>query len=513
MTPQEIREAAEADLEVFIALVAPYLELGDVHKELIRWWTSAERKKDVLILLPRGHLKSRLMALKVVWEITRDPTVTILYVSATIALAKKQLALIKQVMESAIYQKYWPNMIAPDEGKRTLWTAEEIAVDHPQRKAEGVRDPTVKAAGLKTNITGFHATKVKFDDVVVPGNAYTEDGREMVRACVSQIASIQEPDSETDCVGTRYHGADLYDTFLKQKYEVFNEETGEVVEEHFLWDSFLRVVETDGVFLWPRKRRDSDGKYFGFNAQTLAVIKAKYEDRTQFFAQYYNNPNDPGNARIDRAKFQYYDRGKVKEIDGRWWIGGQPLNVYAGIDFAYSLSRKADFTTLAVIGVTPEMQYYVLDLVRFKTQRIKEYFDVIRNAYDKWGFKKLRAEVTVAQKVIVRDLKENYIVPYGMSLVVDEFTPTRHMGSKEERIAATLEPKYDNMQVWHYKGGETAALEDELVMAKPPHDDLKDALTAAIDIAIPPRSMRARSLNPDSRKVVYNKRFGGVAFR
>lgn len=512
MTPNEIREAAEADLEVFIALVAPYLQLGDVHRELIRWWTSAERKKDRLILLPRGHLKSRLMALKTAWEITREPDVTILYVSATIALAKKQLALVKQIMESKTYQKYWSEMISPDEGKRELWTAEEIAVDHPKRKAEGVRDPTLKAAGLKTNITGFHATKIKFDDVVVPTNAYTEDGREMVKACVSQIASIQEPESETDCVGTRYHGQDLYATFLQQRYEVFNDETGEVIEEHYLWDSFLRVVETDGIFLWPRARRDTDGKYFGFNAQVLATIKAKYEDRTQFYAQYYNNPNDPGNARIDRAKFQYYDRSRLKELDGRWWIGDQPLAITAGIDFAYSLARKADYTTLAVVGLTPNMQYYILDLVRFKTDRIKEYFEVIRTAYERWGFRKLRAEITAAQKVIVRDLKENYIVPQGMNLAVDEFTPTRHMGSKEERVAATLEPKYDNMQVWHYKDGVTNALEDELVDAKPAHDDIKDALTAAIDIATPPRSVRARSLAPQ-QKVVYSSRFGGVAFR
>jgi hypothetical protein len=512
MTPKEVREAAQADLEVFIGLVAPYLQLGEAHRELIRWWTSAQRKKDVVILLPRGHLKSKLMALKTVWELTREPSETILYVSATIKLAEKQLFMMKKIMESAIYNKYWPDMINPDEGKRERWAATEIAIDHPVRMQQGIRDPSVMAAGLKTNITGLHFTRIKFDDVVVPDNAYTEDGREKVRNALSQIASIQDPDSPTDAAGTRYHPRDQYDTFLKQKVEKYDEESGELLEEEYLWDSYMRVVEEDGVFLWPRARRESDGKYFGFNANVLATIKAKYEDRTQFFAQYYNNPNDPSGASIKKNKFQYYDRKHLKEEDGRWWIGDIPLAVFAGIDFAYSLRRKADASCVVTIGVTPQSQYYILDIYRFKSGRIKEYFDAIKASYEKWGFRKLRAEITAAQSVIVRDLKENYIVPQGMNLSIDEHSPSRHIGSKDERIAATLEPKYDNLQIWHYLGGETSALEDELTMAKPPHDDIKDALTAAIDIASPPRSVRARTAKPE-RKVVYNQRFGGVRFR
>jgi hypothetical protein len=182
------------------------------------------------------------------------------------------------------------------------------------------------------------------------------------------------------------------------------------------------------------------------------------------------------------------------------------------MDLAYSLTKKADFSTLVVIGVTPRNHIYVMDIVRFKTDRIGRYFESVRNAYEKWGFRKIRIEATAAQKVIVRDLKENYIVPNGMSLSVDEYSPTRHAGTKDERMSATLEPKYDNMQVWHYKGGETAMLEDELVMTRAPHDDIKDGLTAAIDIAVPPRSARSRSSAPKQR-VTFNTRFGGVQYR
>lgn len=504
----EIKEAAEADLLVFIHLLAPHLLMGECHKELINWWQSGARKRNCLVLLPRGHLKSKLIAYKTAWELTRDPTSTILYVSATSDLAEQQLSLVKQILTSKTYMKYWPDMIHPEEGKRAKWTNSEIVVDHPIRVAEGIRDPSIKTAGLTTNITGFHATNVKLDDVVVPANAYTEDGRQKVSALISQIASIKEPEAIMDCVGTRYHGKDLYESFLNQHYKVYDDD-GEVVDEESVWDSYIKVVEEDGVFLWPRARR-SDGKMFGFNLNILSQIKAEYEDKSQFYAQYYNNPNDPSLVRIGPDKFQYYERKFVEEKAGRWWFRDEPLNIYAGMDFAYSLKRKADYTSLAVVGVDSKNNYYVLDIYRTKTDRISEYFNMVLNAYRKWGFRKIRCEVTAAQQVIVRDLKENYIVPYGLSLVVDEFRPTRNEGSKEERTAATLEPKYDNGQMWHYKGGEIPALEEELSMTKPPHDDIKDALTAAIDICVAPRAQRVS--NNTGGNVIYNSRFGGVSY-
>lgn len=507
LTKDEIKSAAESDLLVFIHLLAPHLLMGQAHKDLLSWWQSSQRKRNCLVLLPRGHLKSKLIAYKTAWELTKDPTSTILYVSATSDLAEEQLGLIKQILTSKVYTKYWPEMVHPEEAKRERWTRTEIVVDHPLRKAEGIRDPSVKTAGLTTNITGFHATNVKLDDVVVPGNAYTEEGRTKVAAMISQIASIKEPEAIMDCVGTRYHGKDQYDTFLKQAYKVYDE-NDEIIDEEFVWDSYIKVVEEDGEFLWPRERR-GDGKAFGFNMNILSQIKAEYEDKTQFYAQYYNNPNDPSLVRISADKFQYYDRKFIREEGGRWWIRDKPVSIFAGMDFAFSLKRKADYSALAVVAIDCDNNYYVLDIERFKSDRIPDYFDAILRSYRKWGFKKIRCEVVAAQQVIVRDLKENYIKPHGLSLIVDEFKPNRHEGNKEERVAATLEPKYDNRQVWHYKGGEIAALEEELSLAKPPHDDIKDALTAAIDICVPP--MKARS-GAKKDNVIFSSRFGGVSY-
>ena len=68
-------------------------------------------------------------------------------------------------------------MVNKEEIKRGLWTQKEFSVDHPLRKTEFIRDPTVKTGGLTTSLTGFHCDVSVLDDVVVQENAYTEDGR------------------------------------------------------------------------------------------------------------------------------------------------------------------------------------------------------------------------------------------------------------------------------------------------------------------------------------------------
>jgi len=506
---QLVRESAEEDLAIFIKLVAPHLLLGGIHYELIKWWCRQDAKKNQLVLLPRGHLKSKLAAYRVAWWITKNPETTILYVSATADLAEKQLYQIKQIIDNPIYRRYWPEMIGVDEGKREKWAVAEIAIDHPKRKLEGIRDATCKAVGLTSNTTGFHADIVVLDDIVVPGNAYTEEGRDKVASLYSQLASIENPGSQEWVVGTRYHPKDIYQNMIEMKSEIYDPETGDLESDEEIYELFQRVVESNGEFLWPSQTRP-DGKSFGFNYKILAGIKGKYQgDITQFYSQYYNNPNNIDTACINSDKFQYYERTLLNNREGDWYIKNRKLNVYAAIDFAFSLRKKADYTALVVIGVDHLGNYYILDIDRFKTERIVEYFNHIVKAQQKWGFRKLSAEVTVAQKTIVSELKESYIKPNGIALSIDEHNPNRHQGDKEERMSAILEPKYDNMQIWHYRGGNCQSLEEELIMRHPPHDDIKDALSNAIHISVIPRQRLNSSLGSN---IITHARFGGCSW-
>jgi len=507
----EKRQIAESNLEEFIHLVHPKRMLGNIHRRIISWWTRQDAKDHQLLLLPRDHMKSTLVAYRIAWELTKDPTKRILLISSTSNLAVKQLKFIKDILVSDNYRLHWPEMVNEDEAKREKWTEREISVDHPKRKEWSIRDPSIFTAGLTSNIVGLHCDIAVLDDVVVDTNAYIEQGREKTKAQYGYLSSIEAVGAKEWVVGTRYHPKDLYQDLIEMEIEEYDE-LGNVSNVIPLFETIQEQVESvgdgTGEFLWPRQQ-GSDGKWFGFDADILATKKSKYINKIHFRAQYYNDPHDIESSPIKRDAFQYYEPNYISRRDGKWYFKGNRINVCAAVDFAYSTGKKSDFTSIVVIGVDANNNYYVLDIDRFKTTKISDYYQRILKLYEKWSFRKLRAEVSVAQKVIVDDLKDNYIRPNGLALAIEEYRPSRWEGAKAERILTTLEPRYANKQVWHYPGGNCQLLEEELIFSNPPHDDIKDALTSAIDFALPPSSNFSGTMNrvPEFQ---YHARWGGV---
>lgn len=505
------RLLAEASLEEFIHLVQPRRLLGNIHREVINFWTKQDAKSHQLLLLPRDHGKSAMVAFRVAWELTRDPTLRILYISSTSNLAVKQLKFIKDILTCDAYRMYWPEMVEKEETKREKWTEKEIAVDDPRRKLESIRDPSIWAAGLTSNIVGMHCDIAVLDDVVVQSNAYLADGRDKVKDQYSLLSSIETGDAREWVVGTRYHPNDLYAELSSMMIER-HDENGNKVSEEPLFEVMEEVVESagdgTGEFLWPRQQ-SAQGKWYGFDAKILASKRAQYLNKTHFRAQYYNDPHDSESSPVQRDLFQYYEPRLLTSENGRWYLGGERLNIAASIDFAFTLNQDSDSTSIVVIGTDTKNNYYVLEIDRFKTNKISDYYKHIFTLYQKWGFRKIRAEVNVAQQVIVNDLKDNYIRPNGLALVVDEYRPSRWQGSKDERIMSILEPRYANKQIWHYKTGNIQLLEEELLYTNPAHDDIKDALASAIDYVQAPSNffMHKKVDSP----IQFHSRFGGVS--
>ena len=77
-----------------------------------------------------------------------------------------------------------------------------------------------------------------------------------------------------------------------------------------------------------------------------------------------------------------------------------------------------------------------------------------------------------------------------------------------------MEHRYDNLSSWHFEGGWTPQLEEELVLATHPHDAMKAAIASAVDIAVAPKQKR-RSAAEEllSGMPATSSRFGGIAFR
>jgi len=464
-------------------------------------------------------MKSALIAYRVVQALTVNPANRILFISSTSNLATKQLKFIKDILTSDTYRMFWPEMVEREEAKREKWTEREISIDHPLRKEEAIRDPSIFTAGLTSNIVGLHCDIAVMDDVVVADNAYTEEGRDKVKSQYSLLSSIQTVNAKEWVVGTRYHPKDLYSDLINMEIEQFDE-FGSVSNVTPLFERNLdfgipeeveSIGDGSGEYLWPRTDR-GDGKWFGFNQEVLSKKRAQYLDKTQFRAQYYNDPHDVGSSVFKRDLFQYYDAGFLSNRDGKWYFKGERLNVVAAADFAFTLGRRSDFSCIVVLGLDGRGNYFILEIDRFKTEKISDRFDHILTLHNKWGFRKIRAEVTAAQKTIVTDLKESYIRPLGLSLSIDEYRPSRWEGAKEERIMAALQPKYENQQIWHYLGGNCQVLEEELLFVHPSHDDVKDALASAIDFSAGQAPLNVFNImKTNLPKVFFHSKFGGVA--
>lgn len=491
-----IRDLAMSDLRAFVGLVAKNRVLGHCHHDLMQYLMRDDSHQ--LILWPRAHQKSTMIAYWCVWWLINHPADCILYCSATSGLAEKQLGFMKRILQSKIVQTFWPELMNGKE-KSDLWRNDEIEVDHFLRYEYGVRDPSIKSVGIGSNATGFHANVVILDDLVVDKNAKTKTARDEVKDWASYLVSILEPGDIVRAVGTRYHEDDLYGAMLEMVEDVFDAE-GEVIGQRPIYTSSCRVVEEEGQFLWPRQRGPT-GKFYGFDKPTLARIKAQYFNKANFYSQYYNNPTDPENQYI--TKFEYYDREQLQRWGGKWHLGKRRLNIFAAIDFAATISKRSDFTAIVVIGVDDDHNIYILDIDRFKTEHISEMTDRLNAMYNKWDWLKLRAETNAQQNLIAEQIKENNRRA-GIYYAIDK---QNQVLDKPMRIMANLEPRYAEGKIYHYRGGNCQILEDELMASNPQHDDVADALASAMEII---RYPRKNVEEVQESNVIFHPRFGGV---
>lgn len=511
---KELREDYENDLFSFAKYINPHYQYGELHEKVFRWLSKPDACDHQLLLLPRGHLKSHCIAVWCVWIITKKPWSTIVYLSAGEDLATAQVYAIKNMLLSDEYQALWPEMIRKEEAKRDKWSAWAINVDHPVRKERSIRDHTIIVKTIKSNAIGLHCSHLVLDDVVVPRYAYSDVGRREVQASVSQFASIKSPGAITKAVGTRYHPKDLYNLFSEAYKSIWNDESGEFEGKSPLWEIFEEKVENrgdmTGFFLWPRVQCPSTGEWYGFDQHILASIKAQYESTgqmEQFYAQYYNDPNDPDSHRVNRDCFRYYDKRNLTQEEGFWHMNGKRLSVFAAMDVAWTEKAKSDYTAIVVIGLDSDGFVFVLDLDRFKTSDFNIYYERVIALCHYWGFRKIRVETNAGGKFVKQEV-ERLIRANGQTLTIDGAYTTRNEGTKLERHASIAEHRYKQGTIYHFKGGLTPDLEEEVVLERPKHDDLLDALCASIEISKPPGS---RNDNRDQGRdnVVLHPRFGG----
>jgi len=278
-------------------------------------------------------------------------------------------------------------------------------------------------------------------------------------------------------------------------------------------------VEDDGDgtgnFLWPRQKSTTTEDWYGFDTQQLEIIRSDYlskGEQGQFYAQYYNTPNDAATDVMDRSVFQYYDPCFLSYQQGYTTFKGKRLNVFAAMDVAWTdisapTAAKADYTAIAVVGVDEDQMYYVLDLARFKTSSFQVYYDNVISLANKWGFRKITVETNAGGKLVAQELERLSRAAGSIISVTKKANAGVGAKSKILRQYAIVNPKYELGSIWHRRDGLFSTLEEEIVLERPPHDDLVDALGMALEQCKPP--MKTRRYLDNDKKIITDARFGG----
>lgn len=519
----KIKEECQNSLKDYAQWVLPDRYFGDLHMDIFDFIQYGDSDSK-LVLVPRDHQKSVCIAVAASWFITNKPSTTINYISYNSDLVQKQLAFIKNILTSERHRILWPDHLnwvkergeLKHKSSANIWQQEKFKIDHPDARKSA--DPTVRAGTVRGTNTGMHSIINIFDDLVTDENWKSQLDKEQTLACYENFSKILSPGGRSFAVGTRYSPDDLYSHLIDEEAVWLDPETREEKRE-ILWKVFEAVVEDSfnrdgtGNYCWPREIQE-DGSAYGFDARERAIKKEKLSKNglSNFFAQYYNDPNDESTNRMKRGYFRYLDPRKLTESSGSWFYDEDQLRIYAYADLAFTdglskNARRRDFTAIAVVGINSEGYIFVLDLKRFQTDQNEIYYDQIIDMYDYWGFKSITVETNSAGKFIKKYL-EDEVRRQGGRLVVEGKPHVSHEGSKIERIEQTLLPRYLNNTIYHTKGGHTKQLEEELILSRPAHDDLKDALAGAVALCVTPLR-RGRAKKKTNNNVVRLSRFGG----
>lgn len=207
-----------------------------------------EEKHNGLLLAFRNSGKSTLLGLFCAWTLFLEPSFRILIMAADFDLAKKMVRHIKRVIERhPLTKKMKPR-------KKDQWASDRFTV---VRSAE-LRDPSVMAKGLSSNITGSRAELIVCDDVEVPKTADTAVKREDLRGRLSELDFVLVPGGFQLYVGTPHAEETLYQTdadgFLKGfsalKIPIFDDNQNSVWPERFSNEKIKAIEKRSGKRLF-----------------------------------------------------------------------------------------------------------------------------------------------------------------------------------------------------------------------------------------------------------------------
>jgi phage terminase large subunit-like protein len=418
------------------------LIVDHVHGEWTRWYRDST-KRIKMILVPRACFKSTFFTVgRTLQAICQNRNERILIANATLANSQKFVGEIKdQVRRNEELKKLYGEFYDP----KLRWNEDEFDV---VGKGVGSKEATVTAVGVGGNLVSQHYSRIICDDLVNLENSSTRYQSDKVIDWWKRAFSLLDYDGEMLIIGTRWSYYELY-SWLLEKY---SDDVDVYIRGAYLEDKKLYFPEL-------------------LNEEKLKELRG-LQGSYVFSAFYLNNPVDEASALIKKSQIKYYGQGEKYQLPGN-------LNIFAVCDPAVSQSEYADESSIIVVGVDSENNWWILE-TRTGQWTTFELIEQLFAVHAQWKPITMTLEVIgQAQGIMLpihdeEDRRKIY-------LPLMEIT-SRGDIKKEIRIRSVLQPRFERGKV--FIRPEMFELEEQLLhFPRSKRDDMIDALTDVEDIA------------------------------
>lgn len=294
---------------------------------------------DQLDLWSREHYKSTVITFaKTIQDILAshgdDPLpvwkgreITVGLFSHTRPIAKGFLRQIKYEFESnELLRDLFPDILWREPRRQSpKWSEDDGLV---VKRKTNPKEATIEAWGLVDGQpTSKHFVLLTYDDVVTKESVSTPDMITKTTEALELSYNLGSEGGFRRFIGTRYHFNDTYKTIMDR---------GTVTPR-------IRLATSDGTM---------DGEPAIWSRDTL-ILKRRDMGPYTFSCQIMQNPKADETQGFKEEWLRYYDN-----------VNRSGLNVYFLIDAANGKRKHNDYTFMWAIGLGPDKNRYVLDIVR-----------------------------------------------------------------------------------------------------------------------------------------------------
>jgi predicted phage terminase large subunit-like protein len=437
------------------------------HHKIISETLDAVREgkyKNVIFNVPPGSSKTEMVAINFIAQsLALNPRCRFIHISYSDDLVLLNSSKTKEIMLTDEYQELWPTELKQDQNTKKLWLT---------KQGGGMYSVALGGA-----ITGFRAGHMEpgftgaiiIDDPLKVEDSYSSVARDKAnRAIISTVKSRKAtPDTPIILIMQRLHEMDPTGFLL---------EGGTGDDWHHV--KIPAILEYEG----------KEYSYWEYKEPIADLKKMEKADQYTFSGQYMQSPAPVGGGEFKKKHIHFYNN-----YDPNWTAEG--MNVYILYDPANAKKKKSDWTAMVVVGLAPDNNYYILDLLRDKlnpTDRITALIDL----HKKWNKKSGKPPIVGCEQYGM--MTDAFYLRKAQAQLNYRFHVVEVKGSmsKEDRIRR-LVPIWENDRVYlpekilynNYEGEEhelvTEFINDELTVFPVGHyDDMLDAFARITDDAM-----------------------------